>query len=195
MHTESSETTMQQQQEPQGYSALDTPLTGGTAATREPWPLGSFIFSFQNIIRGFPSNMGDNRERCKFVFRCEEVLRARKWARSDDNPNPRDPQEFVGEEYHAWTNFYENPGPRATMHGWISAIIGHEYQPGENFIPRQHVGAEVEVIIGLNDNNKPIILSMTALEDEDAAAPEPEPEPVLPVGRRRSAAKSELQPF
>jgi hypothetical protein len=180
-----------QDQQPQGRSALDEPIRAGTDGPREVFPPSTYLFTFLDLKRGYESKLYGT-EQCRFEFRCDGVLKARRVKPTQENPSPKQAEDFIGAVYHRYMNWHDEPSPRSNLFQFLTLLSDGEYRQGVPFYARDLLMKQFEVVLIHNERGYAEIAAITPYEDDAEA--DDEFEPPVATTTRRSAKGADL-PF
>lgn len=123
-------------------------LPAATNASGNPWPAGIYVVTLLNMEDDDrPSRFGDT-PRVKVTFSVDKVVRLTPAKSPDENTKARQQAKEAlanAETLVAWCN--KTMAKRATLRGWIEALLGREIGNNEVVNPLEAVGKQAEALL------------------------------------------------
>lgn len=156
-----------------------------TTAPTDQCPEGTYACKLVKIENWVADNNGNSEynsgPQFKWIFHIGKVIYANPVRPTKDNPEPRQPQDWVKEEIWGFTSQIFTA--KAKCRQWAEGIIERELEEDEEFDLESLFGARVVILVGRSQTGKHKIIDVNryhagAPAQQAEAEPEPEPEPV-----------------
>ncbi|HQX61840.1 MAG TPA: hypothetical protein PK593_00125 [Thermomicrobiales bacterium] len=138
-------------------------LPAATEGTFEQCPQGLYVFKLKAMEDGIEGREEyGGGERVKWVFEIARVIDANENEPTRDVPNPKTIEDWVGEEFWAFTS--KSMNSKATMRAWAEALLGREIAEGESLSASDLLGKAAKATVGRGQTGRQKITSMMPLK-------------------------------
>lgn len=117
----------------------------------------------------------------KWEFKLLQPVSVPRVRPTEEEPEPKQPKEWVGYVLHDFSNV--TMGPRSKARAWAQAILGYELEAGADFDPRLVLGQRAYATVGRSQGGRHKVMSLSSY-DADAADADAAP---VAAGAGRSA--------
>lgn len=149
-------------------------LPAASNSSGSPWPPGIYQVTLQDIEEDDRISQFGEGPRVKVTFTVDKVVRLTPRATPAENAESKTKAKQAltdSSTLVAWCNLTMNK--RATLRGWIEALLGREIGNGEIVNPNEAIGksaeATVEAYTGQDGTEKVKLTTLTPLATEDDA--------------------------
>jgi hypothetical protein len=138
----------------------------------EQCPQGLYVLRLKEMEDGIEGREEfGSGERVKWVFEITRVIDAEPNESSRDNPDPKSIEEWVGEEFWAFTS--KSLNVKATMKAWAEALLGREITPADagKLQSSDLLGKSAKATVGRGQTGRQKITSLMPIKTKTKPKP------------------------
>ncbi len=136
----------------------------------EQCPQGLYVLRLKEMEDGIEGREEfGSGERVKWVFEITRVIDAEPNESSRDNPDPKSIEEWVGEEFWAFTA--KSMNAKATMKAWAEALLGRELTKQDNLNASDLLGKSAKATVGRGQTGRQKITSLMPIKTKTKPKP------------------------